>query len=63
MDQFIAEQIRYPPKQDGCHFVDGVSKRIFLNKIIFFIQVSLKHQYASIGSDDGLVPNRRHAII
>ena len=47
---------------------DDIFKGIFLNENVYIsIQISLKFvpkgQYASIGSDNGLAPSRRQAII
>ena len=49
------------PRQNGCHFTDDIFKCIFLNEnISIVIKIS---QYSSIGSDNGLVPSRRQAIL
>ena len=58
-------------RQDGRHFADNIFKRIFLNENIWIsIAISLKFvskrttdNKASIGSDNGLVPNRQQDII
>ena len=52
----------------GRHFADDTFKRIFLNdNVIISIKISLNFvsndQYSSIGSDNGLAPARRQAII
>ena len=54
----------------GRRFVDDIFKCIFAYENYILIQMSLKcvprgsnEHYASIGSDNGLVPNRRQAII
>ena len=59
------------PRQNGRLFADDTFKRIFLNENIrISIKISLKFvpkglikQYSSIGSDNGLSPGRRQAII
>ena len=53
--------------QNGRHFAD-IFKRVFLDENIWIcINISLKFipkdPIDSIGSDNGLVPNRRQAII
>ena len=55
-------------RQNGRHFPDDISKRSFLNENVWIpIDISLnlisKWPYTSIGSDDGLAPKRRQAII
>ena len=56
------------PRQNGRHFAEDSFKRIFMNENVrISIKISLKFvpnkQYPVIGSDDGLVPTRRQAII
>ena len=62
------------PRQNGCHFADGIFKCIFLNEDVtckFRLKFHCTEvcsqgfiwQYASIGSDNGLPPGRRQAII
>ena len=59
------------PSQNGCHFTDDTFKRIFLNENDrISIKISLKFvpkapitQYSIVGSDNGLAPARRQAII
>ena len=57
-----------PPGQNGHHFVDDIFRCIFVNeKFCISIKISLKfvpnsHQ-PSIGLDNGMATNRRHAII
>ena len=59
-----------PPGQTVCHFADSIFICIFLKEIFWiFYKILLKcffgsnWQYGSIGSDNGLVPNRCQAII
>ena len=55
-----------PPGQNGRHFADGIFRCIFVNeKFCILIKSSLKSdwQYSSSGSDNGLAPHRRQAII
>ena len=54
--------------QDGRHFPDAILKCIFLSENVqILITISPKFvpkgQYSSIGSDNGLAPTRREAII
>ena len=59
------------PRQSGRHFPDDIFKYIFLNENVWIsIKISLNvcsqgsnQQYSSIGSDNGLAPSRRQAII
>ena len=59
------------PRQNGHRFADDTFKRIFLNENVrISIKISLKfvpkgpfNKYSSIGSDNGLAPVRRQAII
>ena len=58
------------PTQICCHFEEGIFKCIFFNekvwislKISQIYSLGLKKQYSSTGSDNGLVPTRRQAII
>ena len=61
------------PWQNGRHFADDIFKCIFMNENVWIaIGISLKFvtrglevnsQYSSIGSDNGLAPIRRQAII
>ena len=60
------------PRQNGRHIPDDIFKCIFLNESIWIsIEISLKfvpkgpiyNIYSSIGSDNGLAPARRQAII
>ena len=59
------------PRQNGRHFADDIFKCIFserkrLNSYLNFTEVCSQgsnQQYASIGSDNGLAPSRRQAII
>ena len=56
------------PRQNGRHFADDISKRIVLNGNVWLsINMSLrfvpKGPIDSIGSDNGLAPARRQAII
>ena len=58
------------PRQNGRRFADDTFERIFLNEnVIISIKISLKssqgsnYQYSRIGSDNGLAPTRRQAII
>ena len=44
------------PRQDGRHFRDDILKCIFFNE-------GSNQQYSIIGSDNGLAPTRRQAII
>ena len=58
-------------RQSGRHFLDDIVKCIFMNENVkISIKISLKSvsqgstlQYSSIGSDNGLAPSRRQAII
>ena len=58
------------PKQNGHHFTDDIFKRIFVEwKLSYFgsnfteiCSQGSNYQYTSIGSDDGLAPNRRPAF-
>ena len=57
-------------RQNGRHFPDDIFKCIFSNeKVCISIKISLKFShssnkhYSSIGSDNGLAPTRRQAII
>ena len=53
---------------NGCHFSDDIYKLIFLKEmsgILFQISLTFERsnwQYVSIGSDNGLAPNRWQAI-
>ena len=59
------------PRQNDRHFADSIFKCIFLNENFRISnKISLKFvpkgpikQYSSTGSDNGLAPNRRQAII
>ena len=59
------------PRQNGRHFADDNSKCIFLNENVYIsIKISMiffsygsNWQHSIIGSDNGLAPNRRQAII
>ena len=58
------------PTQNGCHYADDTFKCIFLNEnfkfkwnFINICSLWSNWQYGSIGSDNGLAPNRRQAII
>ena len=59
------------PRQNGRHFPDDIFKGNLLNENAkISIKISLKFvpgglikQYSSIGSDNGLAPARRQAII
>ena len=58
------------PRQNGRYFADDIFKCIFLNEIVFIsIIISLKFipngpiSNSSIGSDNGMAPNRRQTII
>ena len=61
------------PRQNGRHVADNIFKCIFLNENIWIpINISslnfvphglIDSQYGSIGSDNGLAPTRRQAII
>ena len=54
------------PRQNGRHFPDDIFKCIFLDEnVLILIKISLKSnwQQYSIGSDNGLAPARRQAII
>ena len=59
------------PRQNWRHFADDTFKRIFVNEnVSIFIEISLKfvpkdpiNNNRSIGSDNGLAPSRRQAII
>ena len=49
------------PGQNGCHFADDIFKRIFLIKrFTFWLKF---HRSFFIGSDNGMAPTRRQAII
>ena len=58
-------------RQNGRHFADDTINRIFVNENVrISIEFSLKfapkgpiNKYSSIGSDNGLAPTRRQAII
>ena len=58
-------------RQNGCHFPDDVFKCIFLNENIWIsLKISLKfipkvriNNIPAFGSDNGLTPTRRQAII
>ena len=58
-------------RQNGRHFPDDIFKCIFLNESVWIsINISLKFvpegqfwQYSSTGSENGLAPARRQAII
>ena len=58
-------------RQNGHHFADDIFKCIFLNENVWIlIKISVKfvpedpvNKYYSIGSDNGLAPNRQQAII
>ena len=57
-------------RENGCHFADDIFKCILLNKNAWIsMKISLDFvegcswQYTSIGSDNGLAPNTRQAII
>ena len=60
-----------PPGQNGHHFADYILRCIFVNeKFHILIEISLKivpkgpiDNKSSNGLDNGLVPNRRQAII
>ena len=58
------------PRQNGRRFPDDILKWIFFNEnVLISIEISLKFvlrvnwQYSGIGSDNGLAPFRRQAII
>ena len=59
------------PRQNGRHFADDAFNRVFVNENVrISIELSLKfvpkgpiEKYPSIGSDNGLAPSRRQAII
>ena len=59
------------PGQNWRHFADDIFKYIFLNENVLiliknFLEVCSQwsnYRYASIGSDNGLTPTRRQAII
>ena len=56
------------PEQNGRHFTDDIFKRIFLNekskfRFKFYWNLFLRVQYVSVGSSNGLAPNRRQAVI
>ena len=55
------------PRQNGRHFPDDTFKGIFLNESVEFsskfIPQCSSDDTTSIGSDNGLAPNRRQAII
>ena len=56
------------PRQNGRHFADDIFKRIFFNENFRIpIKISLKFvpkgSNSSIGSDNGLAPARRQAVI
>ena len=56
------------PRQDGRRFPDDIFKYIFLNEILWIsIKISLKFvprgPINNVGSDNGLAPARRQAII
>ena len=59
------------PRQNGRHFADDVFKHILLNENAWIsIKISLNfvskgpiNNISSIGSDNGLAPTRRQAII
>ena len=59
------------PKPNGRHFPDNIFKSIFLNENVYIsIKISLKfvprdhiNINSSTGSDNGLAPTRRQAII
>ena len=58
------------PRQNVRHFPDNIFKRIFLNENVWiFINISLKFipkgpiDNISIGSDKGMVLNRRQAVV
>ena len=61
----------FPPGQNGSHFADDIFMCIFMNeKSRILSQISLKFvpkgpidNKVSIGSGNGLAPNRRQAII
>ena len=60
-----------PPGQNGRHFADDLFRCIFVNvKVCILIEISLKfvpkdliNNNLAFGLDNGLVPNRRQAII
>ena len=62
-------QYKLRSRQNGHHLADDIFKQIFLNQKSFTLKFTKiysqgsNHQYASIGSDNGLVPNRQLAII
>ena len=59
------------PRQNGCHFEDDIFKCMFLNEnVLILFKISLMfvpkvriNSIPAFGSDNGLVPNRRQAII
>ena len=61
----------FRPRQNGCNFTDDIFKGIFLNRNFWTSNnISLKcviyglyWQYAIMGSDNGLAPNRHQVII
>ena len=60
--------ITFRPKQNGYYFADSIFKRILLNdNFCILIQISRKYiptgPVTSIGSNNGLAPNRRKTII
>ena len=60
-----------PPEQNGRHFADDIFECFFVNeKFLVLIKISLKFvpkvpikSNPAFGLDNGLAPNRRHAII
>ena len=56
------------PRQNGPNFADYIFKHIIMNENVWIsIKISLKfvpkEQYSIIGSDNGLAPAKRQAII
>ena len=58
------------PRQNGRHFADDIFNCIFLNENFWISNISLKcvpygliEKYVIVGSDNGLAPNKRQAII
>ena len=59
----IEAETKWPPIRKRCFKMHFFSMKIFEFRLIFHCILFLRVQLASIGSDNGLAPSRRQAII
>ena len=60
---FVSNINTLRPRQNGRHFADDIFKYNFRNGDVKFLSQGSNWQLSSIGSDKGLAPTRRQAII